>query len=619
MRYVNLRRFVKFPGKITGTIAVFIIIIAATEKRTTPSSITKKADEYFRTHLNVLVQDLNQLRDACRQKAGYSVLKRRFKETRTTYKKFAVLSEYFNVFETKFINGPALPRSEDGTPDIILPPQGLQAMEELVYDDRKIPDHSAIDTLVGLMLPVLERMNIEPDRQYKFRAELVWDAMRSAVVRISTLGITGFDSPVSLQSMSEAGITLTAVKTILQWFKEEHGSRLKDFENIERLLTKSNQYLGRKVSFNQFNRLEFITGCINPLYKAMVATRKKTGIGIPEGRSPINFDAESMFSKDFFQIDFFSPGQGYEVTDKRVELGRRLFSNPVLSGDNNRSCATCHLPEKAFTDGMAVPLATDNTTLLNRNTPTLWNSTLQTRQFYDSRTDILENQLKEVVHSTEEMQGSLAAAANELRKSPEFVKLFEEAYSGVREPVSAFNIANAISSYIRTLVSLDSRFDRYMRGDESRLNASEKRGFNLFMGKAKCGTCHFIPLFNGLVPPEFTETESEVLGVPASKEKKGAKLDSDPGKYEITRSVIHQYAFKTPTLRNINLTSPYMHNGVYNSLEEVMDFYNEGGGAGLKIAPENQTLPSDRLNLTKAEIADIIAFMNSLTDTSALK
>ncbi len=226
--------------------------------------------------------------------------------------------------------------------------------------------------------------------------------------------------------------------------------------------------------------------------------------------------------------------------------------------------------------------------------------------------------MKEVVHNNEEMEGSLAVAASELKKSAAYRQLFEEAYAEEKEPVNAYNIANAISSYIRTLVALDSRFDRYMRGDRSILTASEKNGFNLFTGKAKCATCHFVPLFNGLVPPEFTETETEVLGVPATKEKKPAVLDADPGKFELTESVIHKFAFKTPGIRNIAQTSPYMHNGVFNTLEEVMAFYNEGGGAGLDIAPENQTLPQDKLNLSKKEIADIIAFMNSLTDPSVV-
>jgi cytochrome c peroxidase len=130
---------------------------------------------------------------------------------------------------------------------------------------------------------------------------------------------------------------------------------------------------------------------------------------------------------------------------------------------------------------------------------------------------------------------------------------------------------------------------------------------------------HFIPLFNGLVPPEFTETETEVLGVPGAKSKANAAIDADLGKYNITGSAIHKFAFKTPGLRNIEFTGPYMHNGVFSTLEEVMDFYNEGGGAGWKIAPENQTLPKDKLNLTQKEIADIIAFMKALTDPATTR
>ena len=102
------------------------------------------------------------------------------------------------------------------------------------------------------------------------------------------------------------------------------------------------------------------------------------------------------------------------------------------------------------------------------------------------------------------------------------------------------------------------------------------------MGKAICGTCHFLPLFNGLVPPAFTETESEVLGVPKTKNKKNAILDPDTGKYDFTKASVHKYAFKTPTLRNIELTAPYMHNGVFNTLEEVLEFYNKAIIAFLK-------------------------------------
>jgi cytochrome c peroxidase len=184
------------------------------------------------------------------------------------------------------------------------------------------------------------------------------------------------------------------------------------------------------------------------------------------------------------------------------------------------------------------------------------------------------------------------------------------------DPITEYTIANALASYIRSLVRLNSRFDAYMRGNDKMLSANERSGFNLFMGKARCGTCHFLPLFNGLIPPFFTETESEVLGVPQTNDKRNARLDPDEGKFTLTKSVVHKMAFKTPTLRNIALTAPYMHNGVFKTLADVVNFYNDGGGKGLGIAPPYQTLPLDKLNLSLAEKQQLIAFMKSLTDTS---
>jgi cytochrome c peroxidase len=154
-----------------------------------------------------------------------------------------------------------------------------------------------------------------------------------------------------------------------------------------------------------------------------------------------------------------------------------------------------------------------------------------------------------------------------------------------------------------------------VRGDKSQLTQEQKLGFNLFMGKAKCGTCHFMPLFNGTVPPAFKKIESEVIGVP--KTKAGKILDDDEGRYAIYNLAPYRNAFKTVTVRNAEFTAPYMHNGVYNTLEEVVDFYNKGGGTGLGLTVDNQTLPFDKLNLDSKEQKAIVAFMKSLSDTSS--
>ncbi|HTF82152.1 MAG TPA: hypothetical protein VL947_10515, partial [Cytophagales bacterium] len=151
------------------------------------------------------------------------------------------------------------------------------------------------------------------------------------------------------------------------------------------------------------------------------------------------------------------------------------------------------------------------------------------------------------------------------------------------------------------------------------LSSQVSKGYNLFMGKAGCGTCHFAPTFGGLAPPYFDDTEGEIIGVPSNKSADA--LDADLGRAQgkmRERTYIYAHAFKTPSLRNVELTAPYMHNGVFDSLEEVMDFYNKGGGQGIGLVVPNQTLPAKPLHLDKTEIAAIIMFMKSLTDTTGL-
>jgi cytochrome c peroxidase len=134
------------------------------------------------------------------------------------------------------------------------------------------------------------------------------------------------------------------------------------------------------------------------------------------------------------------------------------------------------------------------------------------------------------------------------------------------------------------------------------------------MGKAKCGSCHFAPIFNGTQAPLFIKSEAEVLGVPSAPDTIAAVIDADPGRFGLYQYPQFRYAFKTPTLRNISKTAPYMHNGVYKTLEQVLDFYNRGGGAGIGIHLDNQTLSGDPLQLNANETKSIIAFLNTLED-----
>jgi cytochrome c peroxidase len=165
-------------------------------------------------------------------------------------------------------------------------------------------------------------------------------------------------------------------------------------------------------------------------------------------------------------------------------------------------------------------------------------------------------------------------------------------------------------------VRLDSRFDRAVRGDSTAVSAKERRGFTVFMGKGQCGFCHIPPLFNGMAVPAFDRSEVEVLGVPRSADTVHAVPDADPGRYAITHDGRDLHAFRTPSLRNVAVTAPYMHNGVYRTLDQVIDFYDRGGGEGIGARLPNQTLSVRRLHLSAADRRALIAFLGALTDTS---
>ena len=292
-------------------------------------------------------------------------------------------------------------------------------------------------------------------------------------------------------------------------------------------------------------------------------------------------------------------------------MGKLLFSDPVLSGSGTRSCQSCHQPEKVFTDGLAKNTIIGKTELLGRNTPTLINAALQPALFYDLRVNSLEEQSHSVVQSEKEMHGSMSLSVKQLWNDKKYRQMFLNAFPNEdKSQIDTFEVMNAIGSYMRSLVFLNSRFDFYMRGNKTALNSNEINGFNLFMGKAKCATCHFMPFFNGTLPPAFKKMESEVIGVP--EKISGQTIDPDLGRYNIIHVESFRHAFKIPTVRNAARTGPYMHNGVFNSLDQVLDFYNKGGGVGSGIRIENQTLPLDKLGLTEEERKDIIDFIGSL-------
>lgn len=582
-----------------------------------PEDHSLQVDIYYTGKLEDLQVQLGNLQSLCASRARPAQLQTVFKQVRLRYKKLAPLLEYFNPGESRYLNGPPVNWSQEDVPDFIIPPHGFQALETILYEGGDSLYKKASRELAE-MRSRLRALEEETERRNKFTAAAVWDALRMAVLKVTVLDITGYESPMALAGLQEAAAQLDAIASIVSFYADDMDPAYRSvYAGFNTRLNTCRKRLLATSDFYSADRLALIKDFLNPLYGQLVRLRKMLGIPLPPGRYVVNANTESVFDLHFFNLNAFAPEKEYLPTTERIVLGKKLFYDSILSGTGTRSCASCHQPAKAFTDGLQRPIALETEQLLNRNTPTLFNAGFQTRQFMDSREDILENQINAVVHNVDEMKGSLEQVARRLKQDSGYSLLFHRAYPKAENPFAPFLIGNAIASYIRSLVSLNARFDQYMRGQLSQLSAAEKRGFNLFTGKARCATCHFIPLFNGLVPPFFSETESEILGVPAAPIGKKPRLDPDEGKSGFTRSQAHQFAFKIPTLRNSTRTAPYMHNGVYKTLEEVMQFYNQGGGKGLGIGPESQTLPGDKLRLRPDEVRDIIRFLGALTDTTA--
>ena len=557
----------------------------------------------FMQNITLLDSAVSRLQADIRSKRP-AAIQESFRRARIAYKRVEFISAYYSPETTRALNGPNIPEVDDDLR--VNEPQGFQVLEEMVFPEVATDAYPDMLHAANVI-----RANVNRLRKISQTNELtdshIFDAMRLEVFRLVSMGVTGFDSPVAFHSLPEVASALGGVRQQLAHYVSKNADKALAAQ-LDSAFNAAIGYVRKSPDFNAFDRLEFIRDYANPLSSRLLDVQKALRIPVFTEKRLLSPSARTLTDSGAFNASYFVNFEEQAMTSQRVALGKMLFFNPILSNNSGRTCATCHQPGKAFTDGEPKSFAVGfNGVRINRNAPTLLNASFQAVQFADSRVTFLEDQASDVIRNPDEMHGSLPDAVAALHKQNESRQLFEEAYA---DGVTESNLKNAIASYIRSLSSLDSRLDRHFRGSENALTIEEKSGFNLFMGKAKCATCHFFPLFNGTVPPAYLETESEVLGTPATAE--GKTVDPDVGKFVLTKREPHRYAFKTPTVRHVSLTAPYMHNGVFRTLEELVDFYDRGGGNGLGFNLDNQTLPFDKLSLTSSEKKALVAFMEIL-------
>ena len=279
---------------------------------------------------------------------------------------------------------------------------------------------------------------------------------------------------------------------------------------------------------------------------------------------------------------------------ERVELGKMLFFDPRLSGDGNMSCATCHSPLFGWSDGL--PTAKGfKSKVLGRASPTVTNSAYNSLQMWDGRKKSLEDQALGPMLSSAEMNVDLSMAINFLKGNSTYVEAFEKAYPG--QGIKDETLAMAIASFERTVISNNSPFDRWVKGDKTAMSKQQVNGFKLFVDpeKGNCAVCHSAP--------NFSDSGFHNIGLASWGQE-----NPDMGRYAIKPINLMKGAFKTPTLRDITLTAPYFHDGSAMTLSDVMDHYEAGGSVKTNLSPNMK-----KLTLTQAEKADLVEFMKALT------
>lgn len=583
----------------------------------------------FRNGLNMVSDKLENLHKTIATKKTKDI-RSVYLQCREAYKQCEFLIEYYDdeIIKKNINAAPLLKLNPSSAQTDIVEPEGFQVLDELIFEEEHIISDStlkSIDEQVHTLQEVWKRFSYF-SQSIKVEKRHLIESVQLGLIRLVSLGITGFDVPSSGNAINETAIVLLSMKEYISVLKPKNKEQNDLYNKATTLFDEASQYCLNNPDFDNFDRVHFITLYAEPLFTSIAGFHDIYNIEYYDETSnkpsAVNFRSRHIFSTELLDAHYFTKQLPKTQNSFKYELGKLLFFDPALSYNNDRSCASCHNPKMAFTDGLKTSLAFERKGSLLRNAPTLINAIFAERFFYDLRAHSFEDQVQHVITNEKEFHNDFSAIITKLASSEEYTDLFNKSFPDVQEgKISGYTISAALASYQMKLQSFNSPVDRYLRGEKITLPNQVKNGFNLFMGKAACGTCHFAPTFAGLVPPRFKETESEILGITEKSDSVTPVLDGDLGRYNgraKEKVSIYKHSFKTMTIRNVALTAPYFHHGGFLTLEEVVDFYDRGGGAGMGLKVFNQTLPPDKLNLSNREKKDLVTFLKSLTDTTGL-
>ncbi len=528
---------------------------------------------------------------------------------------------YFEPVAYKKINGPLPVEWENEVFEKFEKPYkregaGLSLAE--LYLDTKAPDKDSLAHLIRLSVDALNTFRADSITQLLDSPDHFFLCNRLYLLNLAAIYTTGFECPGNSNVIPELRSMMVATKSIYNTFNQSFPATPLTNEYLA-LYDKALAFVaGQPGDLATFDHFTFIKDFVNPLFGLNQKLIGQYGVVSASFNDyTLSNTCTSIFDKGLYKPQnakgIYSLVTDKETLDEIRAVGRQLFYDPILSGNNQRSCVSCHKPKQYFTDtSFSTSLQFDRSQRLPRNTPTLIDVVYNHLLMLDGKHISLQNQGKDVMTNPKEMGGNEKEILEKILNCKEYRNAFRKfaKFTPEAKEVTIDHLVSAITYYYSGFSSFYSPFDDAMNTGKA-LEPDAIKGFNLFMGKAQCGTCHYVPQFNG-VPPPYISSEFEVIGVP--EDNAFGKLSADKGRYVINPATETMSAFRTGSIRNAEYTKPYMHNGVFGTLEEVVDFYDAGGGAGKKLEVPNQTLSADSLKLTVSEKKELISFIHSLNE-----
>lgn len=606
---------------ITGIIIVGLITFSFTER--------KSANAYFtgyQSQLQQLKQSQVKLLQVIEQSdlqkpSAISAIKTQLQNARKQLKGLDLWFRYLEPTVYKMLNGPLQVEWETEVFEKFEKPykrNGAGLTLAALYLDEETVNKDSLAQLIRRGLAAMDTYEADSITGQLNSYHHFYLCNRLFLLNLAAIYTTGFECPDTSMIIPELRSMMEAVAETYQTFNISFPATPLPDAYINRFNNAIEFVRKQPADYSAFDHFSFLKEYVNPLFLVNQQLINQYHV---VSKSLIDYSLNkkeiTIFNKSLYNGQN-SKGIFLRVTDADAlasidHLGRLLFYDPILSGNNLRSCASCHKPTEFFTDtSAATSLQFNRHDLLPRNTPTLVNATFNHLIMLDGKHISLQNQTKDVITNPKELACTEQDVMERVLSCNEYKNGFKALlkYTPQEKEISFDHIVSAITSYYAKFSTYYSPFDEAMNNNKP-LSAAAQKGFNLFMSKAQCATCHFVPQFNGVKPP-YTGSEFEVIGVP--KDTAFKNLSNDKGRFEINPATETLHAFRTGTIRNAARTAPYMHNGIFTSLSEVIDFYNNGGGAGRKLLIENQTLSADPLQLTGEEKHNLLQFIQSLNE-----